>query len=365
MSSTSPCGRRTRGTHGRTRARSLGGTSTASRSGRPSRSAALSPRSGGRSRSRCDAGSASTSGTTRACSRGRRIRGTRRGPPRSFRSRSARGPGGGGPLRSPCGHPRGSPSGPRELDRRATGSGRPSSARGREPRALPRPTSTAATTSQAGTVSRTAGGREPKVLRWLSRRDNHERALKAARGASSPVRRKCFVCGFRSARPVCPRCHTILRPEQAVCATCGKGFEGWIAACDACGAPMKLANATLADREAVRSLASIPGMSDERAKELAAKGFRDLADVVRNEILQAFGGVTRDDLLREEYAHQIEAWRTKGFDVAHVEHLLEADLPNFRKRSARLIRLQVAKKADSGRYRCPLCEVRLESIAEE
>ena len=275
------------------------------------------------------------------------------------------------------------------------------------------------------------------------------------------MRRKCFVCGFRSARPVCPRCHTILRPEQAVCATCGKGFEGWIAACDACGAPMKLANATLADREAVRSLASIPGMSDERAKELAAKGFRDLADVVRlalpertvrqglhhtitrkvlladlvprpqrsvsgarcpmcgaawlanatrcascgsafgleldpvaierwleeitgdlvnlaedddfqgmpedvrNEILQAFGGVTRDDLLREEYAHQIEAWRTKGFDVAHVEHLLEADLPNFRKRSARLIRLQVAKKADSGRYRCPLCEVRLESTAEE
>ena len=95
------------------------------------------------------------------------------------------------------------------------------------------------------------------------------------------MRRRCFVCGFRSAKPVCPRCNTILRPEQAVCATCDKAFEGWIAACDACGAPMKLANATLADREAVRSLASIPGMSDERAKELAAKGFRDLADVVR------------------------------------------------------------------------------------
>ena len=93
--------------------------------------------------------------------------------------------------------------------------------------------------------------------------------------------------------------------------------------------------------------------------------FQGMPEDVRNEILQAFGGVTRDDLLREEYAHQIEAWRTKGFDVAHVEHLLEADLPNFRKRSARLIRLQVAKKADSGRYRCPLCEVRLESTAEE
>gem|GEM_PF-3556685 len=275
------------------------------------------------------------------------------------------------------------------------------------------------------------------------------------------MRRRCFVCGFRSAKPVCPRCNTILRPEHAVCARCGKAFEGWIAACDACGAPMRLANATFEDREAFRSLASVPGISEVQARELAAKGFRDFADVVRlalpesavrqglhhtiarkvlladlvprperavsgarcsmcgaawlanatrcascgstfgldldpaaieqrlqeitgdlvnlaededfqgmpedvrNEILQAFGAVTRDDLLREEYAHQIEAWRTKGFDVASVEPLLQEDLSNFRERSARLIRLQVAKKADSGRYRCPLCEVRLESTAEE
>ena len=275
------------------------------------------------------------------------------------------------------------------------------------------------------------------------------------------MRRRCFVCGFRSARPVCPRCNTILRPDQAVCATCGKAFEGWIAACDACSAPIKRARATLEEGDAFRSLASVPGISEERAKALAAKGFRDFADVVRlalpesavrqglhhtiarkvlladlvprsqravsgarcpmcgaawlanatrcascgstfglglepaaieqrlqeitgdlvnlaededfqgmpedvrNEILQAFGGVTPDDLVREEYVRQIEAWRTKGFDVAHVEHLLEEDLPNFRERSARLIRLQVAKKVDSGKYRCPLCEVRLDSTAEE
>ncbi len=275
------------------------------------------------------------------------------------------------------------------------------------------------------------------------------------------MRRRCFVCGFKSAKPVCPRCNTILRPEQAVCSTCGKAFDGWIAACDACGAPMKVEPLTSEERDAFRSLASVPGISEDRAKELAAKGFRDFADVVRlalpestvrqglhhtiarkvlladlvprpqhsvsgarcpmcgaawlanatrcascgstfgleldpvaieqrleqitgdlvnlaadedfqgmpedvrNEILQAFGGVTREDLLREEYTHQIEAWRTKGFDVARVEHLLEEDLSNFRERSARLIRLQVAKKADSGTYRCPLCEIRLESAAEE
>ncbi len=242
---------------------------------------------------------------------------------------------------------------------------------------------------------------------------------------------------------------------------CGKAFDGWIAACDACGAPMKVEPVTSEEGDAFHNLASIPGISKDRAKELAVQGFRDFVDVVRlalpesavgqglhhtiarkvlladlvprppravsgarcpvcgaawladatrcascgstvgleldpvaieqrleevtgdlvnlaededfqgmpeevrNEILQAFGGVTRDDLLREEYVHQIEAWRTKGFDVVHVEHLLEEDLSNFRERSARLIRLQVAKKVDSGRYRCPLCEVRLESTAEE
>ena len=106
---------------------------------------------------------------------------------------------------------------------------------------------------------------------------------------------------------------------------CGKAFDGWIAACDACGAPMKVEPVTSEERHAFRSLASVPGNSKDRAKVLAVK----------------------------------------GFDVDHVEHLLEEDLPNFRERSARLIRLQVAKKVDSGKYRCPLCEVRLESTAEE
>ncbi len=275
------------------------------------------------------------------------------------------------------------------------------------------------------------------------------------------MRRRCFVCGFKSGKPVCPRCNTILRPDQAVCAACGKSFDGWIATCEACGAPMKAEPVTSEEREAVHSLTSVPGISEERAKALALKGFRDFADVVRlalpesavrqglhhtiarkvlladlvprpqhavtgarcpmcgaawladaprcascgstfgleldpaaiearleqitgdlvnlaadedfqgmpedvrNEILQAFGGVTRDDLLREEYSHQVDAWRTKGFDVGRVEPLLDEDLATFREQSARLIRLQVAKKADSGTYRCPLCEIRLESTAEE
>jgi len=47
--------------------------------------------------------------------------------------------------------------------------------------------------------------------------------------------RGCFVCGFESRTAVCPRCNTILRADQAVCRTCGKAFDGWVATCDACG----------------------------------------------------------------------------------------------------------------------------------
>jgi len=93
--------------------------------------------------------------------------------------------------------------------------------------------------------------------------------------------------------------------------------------------------------------------------------FQGMPEDVRNEILQAFGDVTRSALLREEYSQQVEVWRTKGFDVGRVEPLLDADLDTFREQSTRLIRLQVAKKADSGTYRCPLCEIRLESTAVE
>src|SRR3989442_14944853 len=44
---------------------------------------------------------------------------------------------------------------------------------------------------------------------------------------------------------------------------------------------MEPPHTTLEEGNAFRSLASVPGMSEDRAKALAAKGFRDFADVVR------------------------------------------------------------------------------------
>jgi len=93
--------------------------------------------------------------------------------------------------------------------------------------------------------------------------------------------------------------------------------------------------------------------------------FLGMPEAVRDEYVQVFAGADPEDFLREECEHQIDAWRQKGFDVAPVEQLLEEDLSSFRAGGTRLIRLQAMKKAGSGAYRCPLCEISVESTAEE
>ena len=153
------------------------------------------------------------------------------------------------------------------------------------------------------------------------------------------------------------------RPQHAVtgarCPMCGAAWLADATRCASCGSTFGLE----LDPAAIE--ARLEQITGDLVNLAADEDFQGMPEDVRNEILQAFGGVTRDDLLREEYSHQVDAWRTKGFDVGRVEPLLDEDLATFRERSARLIRLQVAKKADSGTYRCPLCEIRLESTAEE
>ncbi len=259
---------------------------------------------------------------------------------------------------------------------------------------------------------------------------------------------------------MCPRCGTILVRGQAICPRCGKMFPGWIAACDACGASLGPEPRGFADDEAVRLLASVPGIDEAHARVLVAKGFRDFSDIVRlalpesavkkglhhaiarralladmahpsargevsvpcpvcgtpwpvggdrcpvcgsaamtdvpieaveeeleevaNELAAASGdepaveipqdvradlmdalaGLDPDEVVREEYRRQIEAWRSKGFVVEPLEDLLMKDLEAFRARSVRLIRAQMLKKREGGEFRCPLCEVPLVPEAE-
>ncbi|HKZ98511.1 MAG TPA: hypothetical protein VJ326_02840 [Thermoplasmata archaeon] len=271
---------------------------------------------------------------------------------------------------------------------------------------------------------------------------------------------RCGVCGLETLEAVCPRCSTIVLRGQAICPRCGKMFSSWIPACDACGSALGDRPAGPQDEDAVHALASVPGISEARARELVSKGFRDFADVlrlalpdaavskglhhaiarkvllssigrkeertadarcpacgtpwlvgfdrcvicgasadvgfdvaaierklqevtgeivdlgtdpdfqgmpvdVREELLAAFGGMDEAALLREDYRRQIEAWRRKGFDVVPLERLLDEDLARFQERSVRIIRAQMMKKAEGGRFRCPLCEVVLPSAAEE
>jgi hypothetical protein len=272
------------------------------------------------------------------------------------------------------------------------------------------------------------------------------------------VARPCFVCGLDSDAEVCPRCNTVLRPDRAACDTCGRPFVGWLATCEACRA--SIAREGRYDPDALRALASFPGVTEERAKDLVAQGFRDVSDLVRlalpkgavrlglhhtiarkallvslgpraepevsgarcpmcgagshqgadryascgsiigalgppsleqklreitgevddltkdadfqgmpadirNEFLQASTGVGQDAHLREEWQHQIDAWRPKGFDATPVEALLVEDVDEFRERSTRLIRAEILKDVTSGTHRCPLCEMRLDSAAAE
>ncbi len=254
---------------------------------------------------------------------------------------------------------------------------------------------------------------------------------------------------------MCPRCGTILVRGQAICPRCGKMFPGWIAACDACGASLGPEPRAFADDEAVRLLASVPGIDEAHARVLVAKGFRDFSDIVRlalpesavkkglhhaiarralladmahpsdrddasvpcpvcgtpwpagadrclvcgstaatdvriesveetlgeiadglaeqgsdagaaemppevqADLLGALAGLDPDEVIRDEYRRQIEAWRSKGFVVGPLEDLLEKDLDGFRARSVRLIRAQMLKKREGGEFRCPLCEATL------
>ncbi len=273
--------------------------------------------------------------------------------------------------------------------------------------------------------------------------------------------RRCGVCGFGSEGAVCPRCNTILLRGQAICAKCGKLFPGWIAECDSCGTSLGPEMTLPSDEESVRLLASVPGISEARARQLVARGFHDFSDIVRlalpesavrkglhhaiarralladlipkvpavargdrcpvcgspwpadadrcttcgsaasaeapvaaveqkleqvtgeivalshdedfrempedvrRELLDAFGGLDPEALVREEYRRQVEAWRAKGFDVGPLEDLLASDLEGFREKSVRLIRAQILKKVEGGEFRCPLCDVVLPPEAEQ
>jgi rubrerythrin len=91
---------------------------------------------------------------------------------------------------------------------------------------------------------------------------------------------RCGVCGWRGEGESCQRCGTVLLRDLAFCPRCGKAFDGPIAWCDACGGAVTPPRTPEAS-EAIGRLARIPGVDEEAAKRLFARGFKDPADLFR------------------------------------------------------------------------------------
>src|SRR5207247_9800129 len=71
--------------------------------------------------------------------------------------------------------------------------------------------------------------------------------------------------------------------------------------------------------------------------------FRGMPESVRDDLMQAFGGLRAEDLLREEYEHQVKALRGKGIDVTSVVPILTPDSSPFCDSTAQAYRAEVTK----------------------
>ncbi len=145
---------------------------------------------------------------------------------------------------------------------------------------------------------------------------------------------------------------------DGTCPVCGSPWPFGVDRCPVCGSA---ATKELPVASVERKLRDV---ADELVHLGEEEDVEDIPEDVRKELLDAFEAIDPEDVVREEYRRQIEAWRAKGFVVAPLEDLLTKDLDAFRERGVRLIRAQMRKKVEAGRFRCPLCEVVLLPEAE-
>ncbi|MBI4415721.1 MAG: hypothetical protein HY557_01905 [Euryarchaeota archaeon] len=98
---------------------------------------------------------------------------------------------------------------------------------------------------------------------------------------------------------------------------------------------------------------------------VADPDFREMPQEMREDILGAFEDAGFAVSLEGEYAEQFREWRARGFDTQELERLLrEEGEEAFRAKFVRILRSQVLKRREGGRFRCPLCDVGLSAAAE-
>lgn len=133
---------------------------------------------------------------------------------------------------------------------------------------------------------------------------------------------------------LCPVCGGPTNPGDARCGTCGSALSTRIPPSPS---PLEMGD---------------PAADLAAPEEDAEAGA--MPDAIRRELLGALDALGYKDVLRDQYRRQVDAWRSKGFEVGEIESLLDNDLDGFRERSVPLIRAQVLARAGGGR--CPLCD---------
>jgi RNA polymerase subunit RPABC4/transcription elongation factor Spt4 len=153
------------------------------------------------------------------------------------------------------------------------------------------------------------------------------------------------------------------KAEQVVpCGRCKGPVPIHSDTCPICGAKMEVTPEMklqeIGDKVG-EAVASIYGQLADDAS------FRSMPAELQEELVSALSDVDEEELLRQEYREQIEAWEEKGFDVDALRKLLDWDIRLFKEESVKLIQVQIQRRKDEGQQTCPLCHSLVPAEAEK
>lgn len=144
------------------------------------------------------------------------------------------------------------------------------------------------------------------------------------------------------------------------CPVCGAARPSPSEPCPACGLR---GEREPKPEDIQRTIAQVEG---EVSNLTADPDFQGMPGDMRDEILEAFQGLGLATSFESEYSEQVREWQARGFQTAELERVLrEEGSEAFREKSVPVIRAQVRKHREDGRFRCPLCEVALSPSVEE
>ncbi len=148
--------------------------------------------------------------------------------------------------------------------------------------------------------------------------------------------------------------------KTVACPTCGAPRKPSDARCPACDSPW---DREPNPEEMRKAIAEVAGEIHDLA---ADPDFRGLPEEMREEILEAVEGAGFPLETENEFAQQFQEWKARGFDTAELERILREEGSDvFKATFVRVIRSQLLKRRDQGRFQCPLCESDVPPTAEE